>query len=108
MSGPIRTGAIREPEPTVEKRVIEITVTDGVGGHIGQMPDLRSQRYGRIPAVRDCMGDDAFDVAARDGSALSWDAALNEAKAICQGIEEPSVAQLRRAPGRVSSSSWGR
>jgi hypothetical protein len=36
------------------------------------------------------MGHDAFDAAARDGSALSWNDALTEAVAICdREIDEP-------------------
>ena len=37
---PIGTVVSREPGTTGEGRIIETTMTDGEGGHIGQMPDL--------------------------------------------------------------------
>ena len=64
----------------------------------GTPPESRDTWDGIIAAVHDSMGDDAFDSAVRDGSLLSWDAALNEAITICHGhTEAPREPQQARS-----------
>jgi predicted ATPase/DNA-binding CsgD family transcriptional regulator len=49
-----------------------------------------------IAAVRTALGDDAFELAARAGAAMTWDDAVEEAITICQGeTEEPDEAPSR-------------
>ena len=57
---------------------------------------------GMVGAIRAAMGEDAFDAAARAGSYLSWDAAMNEAMAICQA-ESQAPDEPDRARSTASS-----
>lgn len=59
---------------------------------------------GFITAVRRTLGDDDFDAAARTGSAVTWDEAVNEAIAVCAvELDEPDVRRpaAASAPARA-------
>jgi DNA-binding CsgD family transcriptional regulator len=51
-----------------------------------------------VAALRQTLGEETFEAAAGDGAELSWDAALDEAFAICQGESDE-----RREPPRKRS-----
>ena len=60
-----------------------------------------------VGATRAAMGEVSFDAAAREGSHLSWDAALNEAMAICQAEgRSPDRPDASQRPRSAAPRSW--
>jgi DNA-binding NarL/FixJ family response regulator len=69
------------------------------------LPPAQVRAWERLIAgVRTALGDDEFDLAARSGSSMSWDDAVNEAIAICAAeVDEPGESRpaSRTSPPRA-------